>query len=75
VVIKKDLLHDEYGHSFAKLGASFHDSQAQRDDFRCKEKVDDIGGIILDKSTDDTEGGQSQIFERSGLRGSIKEGV
>jgi len=75
MVIEKYLLHNEYGHSFAKLGASLHDAQAQRDNFRCKKKVYDIGGVILDKRTDDTEGGQSQVFKRSGLRGSIKEGV
>lgn len=43
MIIKKDLLHNEYSHRLAKLRARLHDSKAERDDFGREEEVDDVG--------------------------------
>ena len=43
MVVKKDLLHNEYSYGLAELGAGLHDSEAERDDFGGEEEVDDIG--------------------------------
>jgi len=75
MIIKKDLLHNEYSHRLAQLRARLHDSKAERDDFGREEEVDDVGGIVLNKCTDNTERCQSQIFERSRLGGSVQERV
>jgi hypothetical protein len=75
MIIEEYLLHNEYGDRLAELRASFHDSEAKRDDL-CREKeVDHIGGIVLDKGTNDSQRGQSQIFEGPRFRGSIQEWV
>jgi hypothetical protein len=58
VVVKQYFLYDEDGHGFAKLRASFHNAKAERYDLRCQEEVDDFGGVVLDKSSDDTKRGQ-----------------
>lgn len=63
VIIQQDLLHDEYGHRLAKLGASFHDAQAERDDLGGEEEVDDFGRVILDQGADNTQASQAQILE------------
>ena len=63
MIIKEYLLHNEYCDRLAELRACFHDSKAKRDDFCCEEEVDDIRGIILDKSSNDSQRGQSQVFE------------
>ena len=59
MIIKKDLLDNEYSHGLAELRASLHNSEAERDDFGRQEKVDDVGRIVFNKSTDDSERGQS----------------
>lgn len=75
MVIKKDLLYDEDRDRLAELRASFHNSKAQRNDLRGEEEVYDIGGIILHESSDDTERGESKIFEGSRLRRGIEEWI
>jgi len=42
MVIEQYLLHNEYCHCLAQLGASFHDSEAERNDFCCQQKVDNV---------------------------------
>ena len=64
MVIQKNFLHDKDGHCFAKLGARLHYSQAQWDNFGCKEEIDHVGRIVFDKSPNDTKRCQSEIFER-----------
>jgi hypothetical protein len=59
VIIKEDLLHDKDRNSLAKLRAGLHDAEAQWDNLGSKEEVDNIRGIILDKSTNDSKGRQS----------------
>lgn len=66
-VVQQDLLHDEDGNRFAKLGAGFHDAQAEWDDFGCEQKVDDFGTIVFDKRADHTEGGQAEVLEGPGF--------
>lgn len=64
-VVEKDFLDDENGHCFAQLGSSLHDSKAQRYNLRGKKKVDHIGRVVLDESTDDPQRGEAKIFKRS----------
>lgn len=42
MVIEEDLLDNEDGYSLAELRSGFHDSEAQWDDLRSQEEVDDI---------------------------------
>ncbi len=65
MVVEENLLHDEDSHSFAKLGTGFHDAKTQRDDFGRQEKVDNIGRVVLDESTDNSQVSQPQILEGS----------
>lgn len=67
IVIEQDLLHDENGHSLAKLRASLHDAEAQRYYLCGKEEVDDVGGVILDQGANDAKARESQIFKGSRL--------
>ena len=67
VVVEEDLLHDEDGDRLAKLGASLHDAQAQRDDLGRQEKVDHLGRVVLDKGADDAQARQAQVLEGAGL--------
>ena len=46
-LIEKDLLDDEDSNGFRKFGSSFHDTQAQRDNFSREKEVDDRGVVIL----------------------------
>jgi hypothetical protein len=66
-VIKKDLLYYEYSDGLAQLGARLHNAQAQRDNLRSKEEVDDLRGIVLDKGANDSERREAKIFERPAL--------
>lgn len=75
VVIEEDLLDNEDGDGLAKFGAGLHDAQAERDDFGGEQEVDDFRRVVLDKSADDTETGQAQVFERSRLGRSVEEWV
>lgn len=46
-LVEKDLLDDEYRDSFRKLGTSFHDAQAQGNDFGREQEVDDSVVVVL----------------------------
>ena len=74
-VIEKNLLHDEDGNSFAKLGAGLHDAQTKRDDLGGEQKVDNFRRIILDEGADDTERSESQVLKRSTLRSRVQEWI
>jgi len=56
-------LDDEDGDGLAELRASLHDTEAERDDLRGEEKVDDLGRVVLDQSANDTERGQTEVLE------------
>lgn len=66
-VIQQDLLDDEYGHRLTQFRAGLHDTEAEGDNFGREEEVDDFGGVIFHKGTDDSERGQPQVFERPRL--------
>lgn len=74
-VIKKDFLHDEDRYRLAQLGTSFHDAEAERDDFGSKEEIDHIRRVILDKSTNNAQRGEAQIFERARLRSRVEKRI
>lgn len=74
-IIEEYLLHNEDGDSLAEFRASLHDSQAEWDNLGGEEKVDDIGGVVLDKGANDAKRGETEVFEGSGLRGCVKEWV
>lgn len=75
VVIKQDLLDDEDGNRLAELRPGLHDPQAEGNDLGRKEKVDDLGGIVLDKRTDDSQRSKPEVFKRTRLRRRVKERV
>jgi hypothetical protein len=74
-VVKQNLLDNEDGNSFAELRASLHDTEAKRDDLRGEEEVDDLGRVILNQSTNDTERGQTEVLEGPRFRCSVEERV
>ena len=53
VVVQEYLLNDEDCHRLAQLGSRLHDSKTEGYYLRSKEKIDDLGRIILDKGPDD----------------------
>ena len=74
-VIEQDLLNDEDSNGLAEFRSSLHDTEAERDDFRGEEEVDDLCGVILDQSTDDTKRRQAKVFKRPRLRCGVQEWV
>jgi len=66
-VIEQYSLNDEGRHRLAQFAAGFHDAEAKRDDFRLKQKGDDLGIIHLDQGTNDSQAGEPKIFERPRL--------
>lgn len=75
VVVQKNLLHNENGHRLAELRSSLHDAEAQGNDLRRQQKVDDLGRVILNQRADDTKRCETQVLEGSRLGSGIKEGV
>ena len=55
-IVKKNLLHDEDSHCLAQLRACLHDAKAKRNNLGSQEEVDNIGRVVLDKGSDNTEG-------------------
>lgn len=74
-IIEQDLLDDEDGDGLAELGARFHDAQAKRDDFGREEEVDDFAAVVFDQGADDSQGGETEVFEGAGFGGCVEEGV
>lgn len=74
-VVEQDLLHNEDSNSLTKLRACLHNTKAERDDLGCEEKVDHLGGVVLDERTDDTQGGQAEVLEGTRLGRGVEEGV
>jgi hypothetical protein len=66
-IIKQNLLHNEDCHGFAEFRSSFHYSQAERDDLGCEKEIDYFGRIVFDQCSDHAEGGETEVFEWSGL--------
>lgn len=74
-VVEENFLDNENGNSLTELTASLHDAQAQRDNLRGKEEVDDIRRVVLNERANDTEGSEAQVFEGARLGSGIKERV
>lgn len=64
-IIEKYLLYDEYCNGLAQLRTSFHDPQAQGNDFRRQQEIDNLSGVILDQGANDTQRSQAEILEWS----------
>ena len=75
VVVEQNLLHDEDGDGLAKLRASLHDSKAEGNNLGGKQKVDDVGRVVLDEGPNDTEASKPQVFKGSRLGRRIEERV
>jgi hypothetical protein len=75
MIIEEDLLDNEYCDGLAELGASLHNSKTEGDDLCGQQEVDNVGGVVLDKCSNDTQGCQSQVFEGPRFRGCVQEGV
>ena len=74
-IVEKNLLHNEDSHSLAQLRSSLHNTQAEGDYLRTKEKVDHFSRVILDKRANNTKGGEAKVLERARLGGRVEEGV
>lgn len=74
-VVEKDLLYDEDGHCLAKLRSGLHNPEAERNDLRGQEEVDHIGRVILHQSTNDAQGGETEIFKRARLGSRVQERI
>lgn len=74
-IIQQNLLYNKNRHRFAQLRARLHDAEAEWDDLGGEKEVDDIRGVVLDQSTNHTQGGQSQVFEGTRFGCGIKERV
>lgn len=75
-LIEQNLLHDENRDRLRQLGTMLHDPQAERNNLRREEKVDDLSivGLVdrltpcgLDEGTNNSQGRQSQVLERPRL--------
>lgn len=75
VVIKQNLLDDEDGNRLAELRPGLHNPQAEGNDLGREKEVDDLGRIILDKRTDDSQRSKPEVFKRTRLRRRVKERV
>lgn len=75
IIVKEDLLHDEYGDSLAEFGSGLHDAQAERDNFGGQQEVDDLGRVVLDERANDTETSKPEVLERARLRRRIEKRV
>jgi hypothetical protein len=74
-VIQQNLLHDEDGHGLAQLRSSLHDAQAERNDLRGQQEVDNLSRVILHQSPNDAKTSQPKILERTRLRRRIQKWV
>ena len=59
-IVQQYLLHDEGGDGFAQLAAHLHGAQAQRDDLRGQQEVDDLRVVHLRAS----HGSQPSAIDR-----------
>lgn len=75
IVVKKDLLHDEYGDSLTELRARLHDAQTERNDLGGQQEIDDLGRVVLDEGANDTEAGEAEVLEWARFGGRVEEGV
>jgi hypothetical protein len=55
MIIEKNLLDNENSDCLAELRASFHYPKTQWNDFSCEKEVDNIRGIVFDKSTNNSQ--------------------
>lgn len=58
-------MNDEDGDGLAELRARLHYAQTERNDLGSEQKVDDLGRVVLDQGTDDTEAGEAEVLERA----------
>lgn len=64
-VVEENLLNDEDGNCLAQFRAGLHYPETEGNDLRRQEEVDDLGGVVLDKCSDNAQGSQPQVFEWS----------
>mmetsp|Transcript_28753 Transcript_28753/g.80967 ORF Transcript_28753/g.80967 Transcript_28753/m.80967 type:complete len:207 (+) Transcript_28753:575-1195(+) len=74
-IIQQDFLHNERGHGFGQLTAHLHGPQAQRDYLGREQEVYDIRVVHLNKSANDSKGGEAQVFEWPGFADRVQERV
>lgn len=68
-------MDDEDGDGLAKFGACFHYTEAEGDDLRGQQEIDDFGRVVLHESADNAEGGQAEVLEGARLGSGVEEGV
>lgn len=74
-IIEQDLLDDKDGDRLGKLAARLHDAEAEWDNLRRQEKVDDIGRVVLDESSDYAQGREAEVLKGTGLGRRVEERV
>jgi len=67
IFVDQDLLDNEGSNSSGEFLASLHNSQAEGDDFSLHQEVNSIAIVTLNKGTNDTKTGDSEVFEGLGL--------
>lgn len=75
IVVEQNLLNNENRDRLAELAARLHNTQAQRDDLRRKEEVDNFARVVLHQCANNTQRSESEIFERSRLGRRVEERV
>lgn len=74
--VEEDLLDDENGDRLTELAPRLHDAQAEGDDFRGEQEVDDVAVVVLlDEGANDAERGEAQVLEGPCLARRVEERV
>ena len=75
VVVHQYLLDDEGCNSLGKVGPSFHDAEAQRDDLRLQQERDHLAVIDFNQGANHAKRGQPEVLEGAPLADCVQEGV
>lgn len=74
-VVQKYLLEDECGDCLGQLGPTLHDTQAQRYDLSRQQEGDDFLFVCFHERPDDSQAGETEVFEWSCLRRCVQEWI
>ena len=75
IIVKQDFLHNKDGHRLGQLRARLHNTKTEWDDLGGQQKVDDLGRVILDECTNDTQRREPEILKRPRLGCGVEKWV